>query len=56
MPDYKAMYHRLFHAVTDVVNILQVAQIETEAMYVDHEPAEIISFRPDDGVPRNPLD
>lgn len=35
MPDYAKMYRKLFNAQTDVINILQAAQQETEQMYID---------------------
>ena len=35
MVDYKTMYYKLFNAITDAVEILQSAQIETEEMYMD---------------------
>lgn len=38
MADYKAMYHALFAAVTDAVGILQAAQVETEALFINTTP------------------
>ena len=35
MPDYKSMYHKLFKGVTEAIEILQQAQLETEEMYID---------------------
>lgn len=34
MPDYKSMYHTLFHAITDSIEILKKAQIEAEELYL----------------------
>ena len=34
MPDYKKMYFKLFNSVTDAIEILQKAQIETEEIYI----------------------
>jgi len=48
MADYKKMYTRLFNAATDAVNILQAAQIETEEMYIDHDPTPITLITPED--------
>ena len=47
MADYKAMYLRLFNAVTDALGILQAAQIETEKIYIEQEPAKITLLKPD---------
>ena len=35
MPDYKAMYYRLFNAVSDVIEELKKIQIESEEFYLD---------------------
>ena len=40
MPDYKKMYANLFNAVTDVIEILKQAQIETENIYIDSSEQE----------------
>ena len=34
MPDYAAMYKKLFNSQTDAIALLQQAQKETEEMYV----------------------
>ena len=34
MPDYAAMYRKLFNAQTDAIRILQKAQQEAEEMYI----------------------
>jgi len=35
MPDYKAMYYKLFNTYTDIIELLQKAQQETEEIYID---------------------
>ena len=35
MPDYKAMYYRLFNAVSDVIEELKKIQIDAEEFYLD---------------------
>lgn len=35
MPNYKIMYHKLFNAVTDAMETLNQAQIESEEIYID---------------------
>ena len=47
MADYKKMYSKLFNAATDAVRILQAAQVETEEIYIDHDPANITLLKPD---------
>lgn len=47
MAAYDLMYLKLFNAITDVINILQAAQIETEVMYMEQEPANIILLKLD---------
>lgn len=43
MPDYKKMYLRLFHAVTDSIEILTKAQQDCEELYIsDDEPKVIV--------------
>jgi len=34
MPDYEAMYKKLFNAQTNAIRILQKAQQDTEEMYI----------------------
>lgn len=34
MPDYKKMYYVLFNKITDLIGELQVAQQQTEEMYI----------------------
>ena len=35
MPDYKKMYHKLFNAMTDAIEIMKQAQIEAEEIYIN---------------------
>lgn len=46
MPNYKKMYTPLFNAVTDVVEKLKQAQIDTEEIHMS-EPDLLISIVPD---------
>ena len=41
MSDYAKMYHKLFNAMTDAIEVLQQAQRETEDMYVSAKEPEI---------------
>jgi len=41
MASFQEMYHRLFNAATDAINILQTAQKEAEEMFVEKEDAKI---------------
>ena len=53
MPDYKAMYLKLFNAATDAISTLQTAQIGAEEMYVEHEP-NVTLFNPNDSGNETP--
>lgn len=44
MPDYQKMYAKLFNTITDVIEQLQQAQRETEAMYVESPALEMITL------------
>jgi len=44
MPDYKAMYFRLFNRVSDAINILQAAQQEGEGAYIEDQDGVIIQL------------
>lgn len=46
MPDYQAMYHRLFNVQTEVIEILQKAQQTTELMYIDSPGPDIVVLNP----------
>ena len=50
MPDYKAMYFKLFNKVTDAIDILQKAQIEGEDDYITNtdDPILIPLSKPSD--------
>jgi len=50
MAAYDAMYHKLFNAVTDAINILQTAQIETEGFYMDSEPTNLKLLKSSDDI------
>jgi hypothetical protein len=41
MPDYAAMYKRLFHSQTEAISILQKAQQDTEEMYISSPEPDI---------------
>ena len=41
MPDYVAMYRRLFQAQTQAIEILQQAQLATEEMYISAPEPDI---------------
>lgn len=48
MPDYRAMYFRLFNHVTDAIRLLQQAQLEGEDSYISGEdkiPGELLNFQ-----------
>ncbi len=54
VPDYKAMYLKLFRASEDAVNLLISAQRECEEMYISEPEAElkVLNFqepKPEDG-------
>ena len=42
MPDYEKMYHTLFNAVTDAIEVLQQAQLEAEELYLSGDEPEQI--------------
>ena len=48
MADYRAMYTKLFNAVTDSIKIFQTAQIETEEIFISQEERVISSVKSDD--------
>jgi len=54
MPDYAAMYKRLFNSQTTAIQILQEAQQDTEEMYIE-APEPIITVlkhkEPDEDMP-----
>ncbi len=45
MPDYAAMYHRLFRSQTQAIELLQKAQQDTEEMYIS-SPDTVLSLIP----------
>ena len=46
MENYKEMYYRLFNKITDAIEILKQAQIETEEMFInaDENENKIVKF------------
>ena len=44
MPDYAAMYKKLFQSQTRAIQILQEAQQETEEMYISAPDSDIESL------------
>jgi len=54
MPDYAAMYKRLFRSQTEAIAILQKAQQDTEEMYISSPEPDIRVLepkKPEDGTP-----
>jgi len=41
MPDYREMYLRLFRACTKALDELQIAQLETEKMFIEAEEVRL---------------
>ena len=53
MPDYAAMYKRLFRSQTEAIAILQKAQQDTEEMYISSPEPDIRVLetkKPEDGT------
>lgn len=49
MADYKSMYAKLFNTITDTIESLKAAQIETEEMFLSSdEPNVTVLNQPDD--------
>ncbi len=46
MPDFAAMYRKLFHSQTQAIEILQKAQQDTEEMYIAASDPDIRVFDP----------
>ena len=46
MPDYAAMYRKLFNSQTDAIAILQAGQRETEEMYLSAPEPNIRVLEP----------
>ena len=46
MPDYAAMYKRLFRSQTEAIAILQKAQQDTEEMYISSPEPDIRVLEP----------
>ena len=46
MPDTKSlMYAKLFNAITDAVQLLQDAQLETEEIFINQDDAQVIQLK-----------
>lgn len=41
MPDYKTLYHKLFHATDQAIELLIAAQQECEDLYCSSEEPEV---------------
>ena len=39
------MYAKLFNAITDAIELLQQAQLETEEIFINQEDAQVIPLR-----------
>lgn len=50
MPDYQAMYYKLFNAVTDAIDTLQRAQISGEDAYITSKDEPILFPLPEGGI------
>ena len=56
MPDYASMYKRLFRSQTEVIEILQKAQQDTEEMYISAPEGNLRSLKkkgPGEDEPEN---
>ena len=49
MPDYRSMYYKLFNKVTDAINILQEAQIDSEDAFIESRDATLIILEDEEG-------
>ena len=47
MADYRKMYTKLFNTVTDTIQNLQAAQVETEEMFISQEEPNTTLLHPD---------
>ena len=45
MADYSKMYVKIFNTVTDVINILQRAQIETEEIFINQDEQNLVLLK-----------
>ena len=45
MPDYKKMYHKLFNAMTDAIEIMKQAQIEAEEIYINSSEQDVVKLQ-----------
>ncbi|MBQ1263906.1 MAG: hypothetical protein IIY04_00625 [Oscillospiraceae bacterium] len=49
MPNYQAMYLRLFNAVTDAIEILTKVQQDCEELYMSDDEPNLIVLPSDEG-------
>lgn len=49
MPAYEKMYHKLFNRVTDTIEQLKAAQMETEDIYMYDSKTESTAKKTDEG-------
>ena len=56
MPDYAAMYKKLFNSQTDAIALLQKAQQETEEMYMSSPDPDIRVLQPKNSEGDTPSD
>ena len=56
MPDYKAMYTKLFQSQTKAIHLLQEAQQATEEMFIEAEEPDIriLSIPEKEDNPKSP--
>lgn len=47
MPDYKKMYHTLFHEMSRTIERLQRAQAEAEEIYIEADEDELPGYPTD---------
>ena len=47
LPDYSAMYKKIFNGVTDAINLLQQLQRDTEDMFIESPESNIVELRKD---------
>jgi hypothetical protein len=48
MTDYKSMYYKLFNRVSDAIEVLQLAQQESEKMFIENKSNEALKAALDD--------
>ena len=53
VPDYKAMYYRMFNAMTDISKYIQIVQQDCEEMYIRSKYESNLSVVNDDDEERD---